>query len=509
MTNELITTVPYNDLSIKDIVLSGGNNDYLSTVDPDVNLTKNCLARNCKYYNILDFNSTIGPNINSQLSMIVTNIRSATKNLDKFVHYIHNLSIKWTFIKVTETWGKSHNIMDLNIPGYKHVYYIRPRKTGGGCSLYIDENVMYKVRKDLQLSESVFIELDKNVFKYAHNVILGVIYRPPNTSLQEFNISLEHVLQCIDKERKILIQSGDYNVDTNNEIAAHSVPIQDFINVYASYNYHKLIDEPTRIIMEDDRIKSSTLIDNIYTNAYNWDSTISGILHSEITDHKSIFSIWPNTKCPKGPAYRTQRNLSKKNISHLKKAIKNNNWDLLYNMYDTSAACKYFFSFVTNMFYIMCPEERVKVTYHNRYPWIGEEIRKAITIREKLLHTKIRNPTQPNTSTYNTCRNKVISLQRKAEQEYYKEQLDLNKTDLRKSWKIITGIIGREGRNSKTKQFEFVINDKTITDPVQIANHFNNYFVSVGVTLASNCQPCCTDPLSYVVHNENMLSVPV
>ena len=33
---------------------------------------------------------------------------------------------------------------------------------------------------------------------------------------------------------------------------------------------------------------------------------------------------------------------------------------------------------------------------------------------------------------------------------------------------------------------EFRINNESITDPIQISNHFNNYFANVGLNLASN-----------------------
>ena len=50
------------------------------------------------------------------------------------------------------------------MPGYNHVFDIRSKRTGGGCSLYINENISYKVRKDLKLAKSVFIEVSKNIF---------------------------------------------------------------------------------------------------------------------------------------------------------------------------------------------------------------------------------------------------------------------------------------------------------------------------------------------------------
>ena len=46
-----------------------------------------------------------------------------------------------------------------------------------------------------------------------------------------------------------------------------------------------------------------------------------------------------------------------------------------------------------------------------------------IAERERLLIVKVNNPTDDTISTFKKIRNKVISLQRKAERNYYKEQL--------------------------------------------------------------------------------------
>ena len=57
------------------------------------------------------------------------------------------------------------------------------------------------MRKDLKLAESVFIEVSKNVFKKNRNIILGVIYRSPDSQLSMFNESLENILIQIDNKK--------------------------------------------------------------------------------------------------------------------------------------------------------------------------------------------------------------------------------------------------------------------------------------------------------------------
>ena len=54
---------------------------------------------------------------------------------------------------------------------------------------------------------------------------------------------------------------GDFNVNTILETKNNSKSVQDFINIFSSCYYHKLINLPTR-----ERNRTYSLLDNIYTN---------------------------------------------------------------------------------------------------------------------------------------------------------------------------------------------------------------------------------------------------
>ena len=52
--------------------------------------------------------------------------------------------------------------------------------------------------------ETVFIEVDKSVFKTKRNVIIGELYRPPSSQLKNFNKELENLLNTIIIKKCIL-----------------------------------------------------------------------------------------------------------------------------------------------------------------------------------------------------------------------------------------------------------------------------------------------------------------
>ena len=160
------------------------------------------------------------------------------------------------------------------------------------------------------------------------------------------------------------------------------------------------------------------------------------------------------------------------------------------------------------MFLICCPEIAVKITYHNRNPWMDKSLKQDIARREKLLKIKTKDPSEENVSLFKKCRNRVIALQRKAEMDYQREQLSLNTHDLRKSWKVLRQILGLKAGKQNCTNFEFIIHGNVVNDTREVATHFNNYFVNIGKSLSDKIQSDI-DPLTYVVSNEHNLVLPI
>ena len=69
------------------------------------------------------------------------------------------------------------------------------KEHGGGISIFIKDDLCYKVREDLNLVlpyiETLFIELSFGDKLY----IIGVIYRVPNTNINSFNETLNGIIE--------------------------------------------------------------------------------------------------------------------------------------------------------------------------------------------------------------------------------------------------------------------------------------------------------------------------
>ena len=138
--------------------------------------------------------------------------------------------------------------------------------------------------------ECVSIEIDGLVFSTKRNVVVSVIYRPPNTDTRHFNEKLCALLECISSEKKLCYLIGDYNINILN-YGNHSAT-DEFVDMLYSHAFLPLINCPTRITPT-----SATIIDNIFTNNIDErECRQNGILVTDISDHFPIFHIGHNTQ---------------------------------------------------------------------------------------------------------------------------------------------------------------------------------------------------------------------
>ena len=66
--------------------------------------------------------------------------------------------------------------------------------------------------------------------------------------------------------------------------------------------------------------------------------------------------------------------------------------------------------------------------------------------------------------SYKKYKNALNSILRKEERHYYSQQLELNKKDLAKSWKIKKNVIGKKDQSNNSVPTMFHINNKKIVD---------------------------------------------
>ena len=108
----------------------------------------------------------------------------------------------------------------------------------------------------------------------------------------------------------------------------------------------------------------------------------------------------------------------------------------------------------------------------------------------------LKNPSTENTIAYKQFRNRLHTLLRNAEREYYKSRLDDNKSNLRKTWNILKEVINKSSHCNIPDTF--VINNKLVSNKIDIANSFNKYVVNIGPSLSKNIPNTSKNPQSFM-----------
>ena len=107
--------------------------------------------------------------------------------------------------------------------------------------------------------------------------------------------------------------------------------------------------------------------------------------------------------------------------------------------------------------------------------------------------------------SYKVTKGILHSSLRNAEIQYYSEQRGINSGDILKSWKILKSILALNN-NSEKKKLCLTINNEAVTNNNDIANGFNDFFVSIGSELAKDIHSDI-NPLNYVSSINNSIAI--
>ena len=476
-----------------------------SEIDPDYQYYTNLHQNgnlNCDYYYEDKFRCKLHKTDESRLSLFHLNIKSISKHYDELELYLKSLEFKFSFIGLTETWldVDKEEFYDLN--GYTSVNRYRKDKKGGGVSLHVLQGITFTLRNDLDYfdseMETVFIELDKSVFNTDSNIVIGVIYRMPNSSVDVFNDRISDILNVLQRERKLCYLLGDLNIDLLK--AEDHKATGELLDVLYCCNVFPLITKPTRVTGT-----TATLIDHILTNNLDNDMRhIQGILCTSISDHYAVFHVAGNAKTDHAQTGIPVliRNMGQRNIAKFISEMNMIDWQFVLNETDTAMAYSKFHEAISLKYNACFPYRKISKKYYKNKPWLSTALKESIKIKNKLYVKSKRSGNSEKVSYYKKYRNKLNQLIRSAERKHFHDVLLEHKSNLKKSWQVIKTVINK--RKYTPVNTKFKVNGATTNDGNVIANKFNSFFVNVGTVLAKSISPTDKNPVDYI--QQDMIS---
>ena len=261
---------------------------------------------------------------------------------------------------------------------------------------------------------------------------------------------------------------GDLNLDL-------FTPTQTLINFLTENNLHTVITTPTRY---DQRHNTTTLIDVILTTLTSTAIT-AGTMSPPITDHLPIYAIFHL------PTPRKREN-KQKTLSNNK--YEKHKYTILPALQHTLIMTHMHTPYHTNpsqRLHILqtalqqCIEHHETTPQRRHKPWCTPKFKRMITKQHKLHEQRIQNPTTDNIQRHKRYRNRLRKEIEHAKRKTITEQLEQSKHDPKRQTAILRTVMPKTttGRSSPTT---LTYEDKTLTDPTDIANAFNDHYITIG-----------------------------
>ena len=304
---------------------------------------------------------------------------------------------------------------------------------------------------------------------------------------------IDPILHKISKEKKECALLGDFNVDllkSNNNSVAH-------LNTLTSHFFTPFVLQPTRL-------KSKTLIDNIFLNSLEYVSKSGNLLY-ELSDHLLQFLIHDGfaekTKLPECNIYK--RDKSKFNEREFEEVVINGtDWDSV-----CAGGLNSFYDEILFHLDEMAPLKKVTLKEQRLMlkRLITHDILNKCKNRDILLDS-IRKENDPMKKSqlvkeYKVLRNRITEEKRQGKKSHYTKQFEKNKNKSKDIWKGIRSLVNIKA--SKTSNIKLMDEDNNlISDSLQIANIFNNQYSTIGKKVQQKIPNQTGDYRSYLTKRQ-------
>ena len=204
---------------------------------------------------------------------------------------------------------------------------------------------------------------------------------------------------------------------------------------------------------------------HIYTNDICHNSK-SGIIITDVADHFGIFHLVQLKQNQSKTTDKIKKRLfTDTNISKFKQLLEETNFDQIMEINCPNEAFDKFMFLYMGAFEIVFPIKKMKTNkkYIKRDPWVTSSLLTSSRTKAKLLNKKLKNPNDANIQSYKIFIKIYNRIRRTLKINYYKQMLDENKYNSKKTWSILKQAIGKSNDKSSFPQ-SFKIDNINITD---------------------------------------------
>ena len=280
----------------------------------------------CDEYDACDYiDKVIGPH-SEDLTIVQLNIRGIGSKVSHLKYLIEHSfeNCEPDIVLLSETWLTDQSPTP-SISGYAFIHKPRKLKKGGGVGLLIKQNIRYRTVEKIKFTsaefESLFVIVE---LLNGDKIVVGSIYRPPNTNASLYNTEYGNILCSLKKlNAKSIILGMDYNMDLLH--CNKHQKTEDFVQINLDHLMFPTMTRPTRITKS-----TATLIDNIIISQSCYSSYESNVLIDDISDHLPSVCILKNANVFRKKSITIKsRDTRKRNMEALKRSLDSTDWSEL------------------------------------------------------------------------------------------------------------------------------------------------------------------------------------
>lgn len=361
---------------------------------------------------------------------------------------------------LTETWIKSADEAHrLQIPGYTHYYHLRQNTIGGGVSIFAINSLKHHQIEELSQDDNHFLWIHLNKFC----IDIGAVYKPGRTNVKKFldNFSLQL------NRRNRAIVFGDFNLDllhSNNDVKEYKETLQE--------NGYRIVNKISTKYCTRETSQKQTLLDHVLTNLKENQFHLV-IIESTISDHKQIFFEINKYQPPKKININYEAVDYRKLLIHVQEIMKDRE-NCIFSKFEQT---------IINTIQ-KCKVKKIKVINPPRQDWVDTKICNKIKRKNHLYQLSKRCPQDENIKNMLTTEKKIVSEEiQRVKSEYYKKKFSACKNKPKKMWSLIDSLTHNRIKDVSIPS-KLEREGLTVTKGIEICEYFNEYFSTVGSSLA-------------------------
>ncbi len=466
--------------------------NLMNSISPDLENETDTINHS-RYYDDNSYKIALGK-LNCELSILNLNCQNLKTKFDKLKIFLADIDThsQITCITLQETWFSDvTDVSFYSIPGYTLVSETCRITTHGGVAIYIHNDFSYEEKiynNTSAVFENIAIEIWRNN-KIGTKYLISSVYRPPTVLVEDLTCFIEEFTEFLNKigqrHRRAYVCC-----DTNiNLLLIHeNNHYNTFYDNVTAQGFMPQITLPTRLSDTCD-----TLIDNIFTNSFDKQHK-NCVLTRKISDHQMTCCILPkNTIKQMSKVYVEVETINQHTMGKLKEDLikndiyatldhnilsnPNNNYEILVKSL-TDAKNKYMPKKVRKFNKLKDKKEK----------WMTDELLTLIKRKNSMYidwKTNSRSIDDYNNKKINfKTFDKIVDEQKEdVKHKFYHATFNNYKTNMKKTWQTINETLGRHKKETKLPT-SVLHNNRHITEPTEIANAFNDYFVNIGTNLA-------------------------